>query len=73
MIHVFLHLLRCDRRPIERVFTCGDAIGSIDPYLPYRWSSVDLDLAASMGIVLGPISIHHTKPLASETQRWSFW
>jgi len=30
---------------------CGDAVGSDDPFPPYRWSSVDKDFAVNIGAV----------------------
>lgn len=51
MLSVLLGLLQSPPHRIERIFVCGDAVGSSDPYPPYRWSSVDSDLALSMGLV----------------------
>lgn len=58
MLSLLLALLQSPPRAIQRIFMCGDGVGPLDPYLPYRWSSIDSDLALSMGIVFyRPIDI----------------
>lgn len=58
MLSLLLGLLQSPPRSIDRIFMCGDGVGPLDPYLPYRWSSVDSDLAGSMGLVFyRPIDI----------------
>ena len=51
MLSLLLGLLQSPPHHLERIFMCGDGVGSSDPYPPYQWSSADSDLALSMGLV----------------------
>ena len=61
MLSLLIGLLGTDSSNISSIFMCGDGVGLTDPYPPYRWTSTDRDLAASLGITfIRPLELFGT-------------
>jgi bifunctional polynucleotide phosphatase/kinase len=46
---VLLNSLHWSADQVTEVFMCGDAVGSSDPFPPYRWASSDKEFADAIG------------------------